>query len=181
MLWAKTIALVANCWVTCGWSYYSCIHTLESKYVLLSNPINHHCRIWGKYLRSFRYYWSWYPTLQKWKNQNYGNRFDGNGDRDRKFVRWNKRWIPDPVDRIHEDSMFCLCRERNMTIVGKNQGEVLFIISSPFFLTPVLVGCGNALWKNYALWKFFSKCVKFGTKSTHFEKNFQSALNLGST
>ena len=33
--------------------------------------------------------------------------------------------------------------------------------------------------KNYALWKFFSKCVKFGTQSTHFEKKvffFQSAL-----
>ena len=24
--------------------------------------------------------------------------------------------------------------------------------------------------KNYALWKIFSKCVKFGIKSTHFEK-----------
>ena len=35
--------------------------------------------------------------------------------------------------------------------------------------------------KNYALWRNFSKCVKFGTRSTHFEKNFQSALNLGPT
>ena len=26
--------------------------------------------------------------------------------------------------------------------------------------------------KNYALWKIFSKCVKFGTKSTHFEKKY---------
>ena len=26
--------------------------------------------------------------------------------------------------------------------------------------------------KNYALWKKFSKCVKFGTKSTHFEKKY---------
>ena len=41
--------------------------------------------------------------------------------------------------------------------------------------------CGNALWKNYALKKKISKCVKFGTKSTHFEKNFQSALNLRPT
>ena len=41
--------------------------------------------------------------------------------------------------------------------------------------------CGKALWKNYALWKVFSKCVKFGTKSTHFEIFFQSALNLGRT
>ena len=29
--------------------------------------------------------------------------------------------------------------------------------------------------------KKFSKCVKFGTKSTHFEIFFQSALNLGPT
>ena len=27
--------------------------------------------------------------------------------------------------------------------------------------------------KNYALWKYFSKCVKFGTQSTHFEKIFK--------
>ena len=35
--------------------------------------------------------------------------------------------------------------------------------------------------KNYALWKNFSKCVKFGTKSTQFEKKifFQSALIRG--
>ena len=26
--------------------------------------------------------------------------------------------------------------------------------------------------------KFFSKCVKFGTKSTHFEKKFQSAFRV---
>ena len=26
--------------------------------------------------------------------------------------------------------------------------------------------------KNYVLWKKFSKCVKFGTKSTHFEKKY---------
>ena len=26
--------------------------------------------------------------------------------------------------------------------------------------------------KNYALWKKISKCVKFGTKSTHFEKKY---------
>ena len=30
--------------------------------------------------------------------------------------------------------------------------------------------------KTYALWKMFSKCVKFGTKSTHFNFFFQSAL-----
>ena len=43
------------------------------------------------------------------------------------------------------------------------------------------VHCGNALWKNYALWKTSpkKKCVKFGTKSTHFENFFQSVLNLG--
>ena len=29
--------------------------------------------------------------------------------------------------------------------------------------------------------KFFSKCVKIGTKSTHFKIFFQSALNLGPT
>ena len=33
--------------------------------------------------------------------------------------------------------------------------------------------------KNYALWKIISKCVKFGTKSTHFEKKNQSALIWG--
>jgi hypothetical protein len=41
--------------------------------------------------------------------------------------------------------------------------------------------CNNALWKNYALWKFFSKCVKNWTTATHFEKKFQTALNLGLT
>ena len=30
--------------------------------------------------------------------------------------------------------------------------------------------------KNYALWKFYSKCIKFGTKPTHFQKKNQSAL-----
>ena len=29
--------------------------------------------------------------------------------------------------------------------------------------------CGNALWKNYALWKHFTKCLKFATNLTHFE------------
>ena len=54
------------------------------------------------------------PGVRHYRNekiQNYGNRFDGNGDRDRKFVRWNKRWIPDTVDRVHVGSMFSLCRE----------------------------------------------------------------------
>ena len=32
------------------------------------------------------------------------------------------------------------------------------------------------LLKNYALWKFFSKCVKFGTKSTHFNMGHINAL-----
>ena len=45
-------------------------------------------------------------------------------------------------------------------------------------MTNISVPCGNALWKNYALWNFFSKCVKFGTKSTHFDKIFQSALRV---
>ena len=44
--------------------------------------------------------------------------------------------------------------------------------------TPWL-GCGNALWKNYALWKKISKCVKFGTKSTHFEKKFSKCVKFG--
>ena len=35
--------------------------------------------------------------------------------------------------------------------------------------------CQHTL-KNNALWKNISKCVKFGTKSTHFEKKIQSAL-----
>ena len=39
--------------------------------------------------------------------------------------------------------------------------------------------CGNALWKTYALWNSFSKCV--GTKSTNFEKKIQCALNFGPT
>jgi hypothetical protein len=30
--------------------------------------------------------------------------------------------------------------------------------------------CNNPLWKKYALWKCFSKCVKFLTTATHFEK-----------
>ena len=38
--------------------------------------------------------------------------------------------------------------------------------------------CGNALWKNYALSKNISICVKFWTKSTHFENFFQSALRV---
>ena len=29
--------------------------------------------------------------------------------------------------------------------------------------------------------KIFSKCVKFGTRSTHFEKKIQSKLNFGPT
>ena len=35
--------------------------------------------------------------------------------------------------------------------------------------------------KNYALWKKFSKCIKFGTKSTHFQKNFflSKCVNMG--
>ena len=34
--------------------------------------------------------------------------------------------------------------------------------------------------KNYALWKFFSKCVKFGTQSTHLEKKyfFSKCVNI---
>ena len=43
----------------------------------------------------------------------------------------------------------------------------------------------NAVWqrtlKKLRTLKKNSKCVKFGTKSTHFEKHFQSALNLGPT
>ena len=38
--------------------------------------------------------------------------------------------------------------------------------------------CGNALWKNYAIWKWCSNYVKFGTKSTHFENVFSKCVNF---
>ena len=55
------------------------------------------------------------------------------------------------------------CLYYQMTWLSCNLGVNILVFHS---LSHV---CGNTLWKNYALWKNISKCVKFGTKSTHFE------------
>ena len=39
--------------------------------------------------------------------------------------------------------------------------------------------CGNTLWKNNALWKTISKCVKFGTNLAHFEIFFSKRVKFG--
>ena len=69
---------------------------------------------------------------------------------------------------------------------------ILSLLESPFLNCPSVLHFKERNFKKcfaqlvcYSIWamwqrtlKNVSKCVKFGTKSTHFEKKFQSVLNL---